>query len=75
MHPMSTHTVYFWRTPLAQNKKYLKKCDEDIWVKTQGAMSKIRTKKVFFYDTYPQIYIKKLFKTYTVFQIWSNSIG
>ena len=24
---------------------------------------------VFFYDTYPQIYIKKVFKTYTVFQI------
>ena len=23
----------------------------------------------FFYDTYPQIYIKKVFKTYTVFQI------
>ena len=26
-------------------------------------------KVVFFYDTCPQIYIKKLFKTYTVFQI------
>ena len=32
-----------------------------IWVKTQGYMSKIQTKKVvFFYDTYPQIYIKKI---------------
>ena len=42
----------------------------EIRVKTQGDMSKIRTKKVvFFYDTYPQIYIKKVFKTYTVFQI------
>ena len=31
-------------------------------------MSKIQTTKVvFFYDTYPQIYIKKVFKTYTVF--------
>ena len=26
-------------------------------------------KSTFFYDTYPQIYIKKVFKTYTVFQI------
>ena len=26
-------------------------------------------KSSFFYDTYPQIYIKKVFKTYTVFQI------
>ena len=41
----------------------------EIWVKTQGDISKIRTKKYFFYDTYPQIYIKKVFKTYTVFQI------
>ena len=29
-----------------------------IWVKTQGDMLKIQTKKIsFFYDTYPQIYI------------------
>ena len=48
-----------------KNKKYLKKRDDD--VKTQGDMSKIRTKKVVFYDTYPQIYIKKVFKTYKVF--------
>ena len=41
----------------------------EFWVKTQGDMSKIWTKKVVFYDTYPQIYIKKVFKTYTVFQI------
>ena len=40
----------------------------EIWVKTQWDISKIWTKKVvFFYDTYPQIYIKKLFKTYMVF--------
>ena len=26
-------------------------------------------KSSFFYDTFPQIYIKKLFKTYKVFQI------
>ena len=26
-------------------------------------------KSSFFYDTYPQIYIKKVFKTYTLFQI------
>ena len=39
-------------------------------------MSKIQTKKSsFFYDTYPQIYIKKVFKTYMVFQIQSNFIG
>ena len=48
----------------------------EIWVKTLGDMSKIWTKMVvFFYDTYPQIYIKKLFKTYTVFQIQRNFIG
>ena len=28
-----------------------------------------KQKSSFFYDTYPQIYIKKVFKTYTVFQI------
>ena len=32
-------------------------------------------KSSFFYDTYPQIYIKKVFKNYTVFYIWSNFIG
>ena len=37
--------------------------------KKRGDMSKIQTKKVVFHDTYPQIYIKKVFKTYTVFQI------
>ena len=42
----------------------------EIWVKTRWYMSKIQTKKYFFYyDTYPQIYIKKVFKIYTVFQI------
>ena len=42
----------------------------EIWVKTRGDMSKIQIKKVvFFYDTFPQIYIKKVFETYTVFQI------
>ena len=44
--------------------------DIEIWVKIQGDISKIQTKKVvFFNDTYPQIYIKKVFKTYTIFQI------
>ena len=85
-HPMSTRTAYFWRTPLPQKKKYLKKHHHHIfsgiscfwgirvrqkyavrvlvgcgikfciqlalpliiWVKTQGDMSKIRTKKVVF---------------------------
>ena len=30
---------------------------------------KYKQKNNFFYDTYPQIYIKKVFKTYMVFQI------
>ena len=48
----------------------------EIWLKTQWDMSKIRTKKVvFFNDTHPQIYIKNPFNTYTVFQILSNFIG
>ena len=57
-----THLAYFWRTPLPQKQEI----PEKTW---WWHMSKIRTKKVvFFYDTYPQIYIKKVFKTYTVFQ-------
>ena len=93
-HPTSTHTAYFWRTPLPQKKEIpektwwwcgysldavwvlvgcgIKFCIQraltiEIWVKTQGDMSKIRTKNSFFYDTYPQIYIKNLFKTYSAF--------
>ena len=39
----------------------------EISVKTWGDMSKIQTKQVvFFYDTYPQIYIKKVFNTYGI---------
>ena len=93
-HQTSTHTAYFWWTPLPQKQEIPEKCDDDIitffsgiscfwgrgvhqkyvwwvligcgikfriqralpleiWVKTQGDMSKIRTKKVFFcYDKY-----------------------
>ena len=40
-----------------KNNKYLKKRDDDIWTK----------KTVFFYDTYLQIYIKKLFKRCSIF--------
>ena len=60
-----------------KNKKYLEKHDPiEICVKTQGDMSKIQWQKSsFFYDTYPQIYIKKVFKTFTVFQIKINFIG
>ena len=38
--------------------------------KNMGKYEEITNKqKRAFYDTYPQIYIKKVFKTYTVFQI------
>ena len=37
--------------------------------KNTGRYVKNTNKKVVFYDTYPQIYIKKVFKTYMVFQI------
>ena len=37
--------------------------------KNTGRYVENTNKKVFLYDTYPQIYIKKLFKTYTIFQI------
>ena len=37
--------------------------------KNTGRYVENTNKKVVFYDTYPQIYIKKVFKTYTVFQI------
>ena len=109
-HPMSTHTAYFWRTPLPQKRntwknvmmtssshfsgisffwgsgvhqKYavwvlvgcgIKLCIQqdlllDIWVKTQGDMSKIRTKKVvFFYDNYVN-------STIMVDSMYWNSIG
>ena len=44
--------------------------------KNTGRYVKNTSKKSsFFYDTYPQIYIKKVFKTYRVFQIQSNFIG
>ena len=55
-HPTSAHSTYFWRTPLAQKQEIPKKLNDDV-------------KSSFFNDTYPQIYIKKLFKTYTVFKI------
>ena len=41
----------------------------EIWVKKKEICWKYKQKKYFLYDTYPQIYIKKVFKTYTVFQI------
>ena len=38
--------------------------------KNKGRYVENTNKKIsFFYDTYLQIYIKKVFKTYTVFQI------
>ena len=42
---------------------------------TRRYVKNTNKKSSFFYDTYPQIYIKKVFRTYTVFQIYSNFIG
>ena len=43
--------------------------DRNLRKKTGRYVENTNKKVVFFYDTYPQIYIKKVFKTYTVFQI------
>ena len=77
-HPTSTHTAYFWWTPLPQNQEIPENtwwwCQKyavwvlvgcgikfriqralplGLWVKRQGYMSKIWTKKiVFFYNKY-----------------------
>ena len=48
--------------------------DQNLSKKT-GRYVKNTKKNSLFYDTYPQIYIKNLFKTYTVFQIQKNCIG
>ena len=37
--------------------------------KKKGIYVKKKSKNSSFYDTYPQIYIKKVLNTYTVFQI------
>ena len=111
LHPTSTHTAYFWRTPLTQKlkihektwwwchhhifssiscfwssgvyQKYevwllvecrIKSCIQrslslEIWVKTQGDMLKIQTKKVIcFYDKYVN-------STIMVDSFYWNSIG
>ena len=60
-----------------KNNKYLKKRDDDPGSSPDWNLSKnigryvenMNKKVVFFYYTYPQIYNKKLFKTYTIFQI------
>ena len=61
-----------------KKKKYLKKHDDDVIItsspdrnlsKNTRYVENTKKQSSFFYDTYPQIYIKKLFKTYTVFQI------
>ena len=96
-HPTSTHTTYFWRTPLPQKQEIPEKkwwwCHHhiflglscfwgsgvrqkyavwvlvgcgikfhiqralpiEIWVKTQGDMSKIRTQKVVFFFLPPKL--------------------
>ena len=112
LHPMSTHTSYFWWTPLPQiqeipekmwwwhhhhfflgiscfwgsgvHQKYamwvLIGCeiksphptsspDRNLSKNTGRYVENTNKKSSFFYDTYPQIYIKLVFKTYTVFQI------
>ena len=43
--------------------------DQNLSKNTGIYVETTNTKSSFFYDTYPQIYIKKVFKTYTVFQI------
>ena len=43
--------------------------DRNLIKKTGRYVKNTNKKSSFFYDTYPQIYIKKVFKTYTVFQI------
>ena len=110
-HPTSTHTAYFWQTPLPQKQEIPEKmwlwCHHhvfsaiysfwdsrvrqkyvvwvlvgcrikfhiqqalslEIWVKTQGYMSKIRTnKEVFFYEKYVN-------STIMVDSFYWNSIG
>ena len=96
-HPTSTHTAYFWRTPLPQKQEIPEKMwwwhhhhifsgiscfwgsgvhqkyavwvlvgcrikfriqwalSIEIWVKTQGDMSKIRTQKVVFFFLHPKL--------------------
>ena len=43
--------------------------DRNLSKNTGRYVKNTNKKSSFFYDTYPQIYIKKVFKTYTVFQI------
>ena len=64
-----------------KNKKFLKKRGDDLiphpksspdWNLSKNIgryVENTNRKNSSFYDTYPQIYIKKLFNTYTVFQI------
>ena len=56
-HPTSTHTAYFWQTPLPPKQEIPEKMwwwhqralPIEIWVKTRRYMSKIQTKKVVFF--------------------------
>ena len=100
-HPTSTHTAYFWRTPLPQKQdhhifsgiscfwgsgvcqKYAvwvligcgikfriqRALPIEIWVKTQWDMSKIRTKKVVFFND------KYVNSSIMVHLFYWNSIG
>ena len=43
--------------------------DQNLSKNTGRYVKNTNKKSSFFYDTYPQIYIKEVFKTYTVFQI------
>ena len=68
-----------------KNKKYLKKCDDDIirrallikiWVKTLGDMSKIRTKKVvFFMIPIPKFILKKCLRPIRYFKFKAISLA
>ena len=55
-------------TPKTRNT-WKKRDDGNLSKNTGRYVENTNKKAVFFYDTYPQIYIKKVFKNYTVFQI------
>ena len=54
----------FDRLHYPKNKKYLKKRHDDI----REICQKYEQKSSFFYDTYRQIYIKKLLKRFSLFE-------
>ena len=81
LHPMSTHTAYFWQNLICQNhavwllvgcriKFHIQRALVlEIWIKTHGDMLKIRTKKVVF------VYDKYVNSTMMVDSFYWNSIG